>query len=88
MSPQLFSAKIDRGKKEELSKVITSTLGNSNLQRREQKNCDSNIILKKSEMSVKKVVSQSDKERKSVNNVYQNPGFGSTLGTKQVTFGK
>ena len=39
-------------------------------------------------MLVKKVVSQSDKERKSVNNVYQNPGFGSTLGTKQVTFGK
>ena len=37
-------------------------------------------------MSVKKVVSQSDKERKSVNN--QNPGLDSTPGTKQVTFGK
>lgn len=86
MSPQLSSPKIDRGKKEELSKVITSTLGNLNIQRREQKNCDSNIILKKSEMSVKKVVYQSDKERKSVNN--QNPGLDSTLGTKQVTFGK
>ena len=39
-------------------------------------------------MSVKKVVYQSDNERKSVNNVYQNPGLDSTLGTKQVTFGK
>ena len=88
MSPPLFSPKIDRGKKEEVSKEITSTLGNSNLQSREQENCDSNIVLKKSEMLVKKVISQCDIKRRSVNNVFLNPGFGGTHGTKQVTFGK